>query len=340
MDKPIIIDAWQGKKTDVTPIWLMRQAGRYLPEYREIRAQAGSFLDLCHNPDLAMEVTLQPLRRFDLDAAIIFSDILVIPQAMGQNLSFAEGEGPKLAKVDFKTLKSDDDLFELNLQGIYTVIEHTRAHLPIDKALIGFAGGPFTLACYMIDGGAVDGFPKTHAMMQDDASGFAALMEKLTYGVIRHLKAQIAAGCDAVQVFESHAGQLAGVDFATHIVRPMRAIAQAIGGEVPVIGFARGAAQDDLLRYAVDTGIDVAGIDQHTDIAWAADNIPPRVVLQGNLDPVLLREGNEAMDRAIRRILDVTKTRAFVFNLGHGVIKDTDPAHVARLVETVHEWRP
>lgn len=335
-DKPMIVDAWLGRPTRHIPLWLMRQAGRYLPEYRQVRAQAGSFLDLCYNPDLAMEVTLQPMRRFDLDAAIIFSDILVVPHALGQHVYFVEGEGPRLDPIDFNQLSFNPD----HLNPVYEAIRKTRAALAKDKALIGFAGAPLTLACYMIEGRGSSHFPKMRAMMQEDPAGFAALIDLLTDAVIAHLQRQIASGCDAVQVFESHAGQLAGADFAAFVVRPMRKIVAALNKKVPVIGFARGAAQDDLLRYATDTGIDVAGIDQHTDMGWAAANIPPRVVLQGNLAPELLLAGGVSMQRAAQRIRTLMAKRPFVFNLGHGVIKETNPDHVAQLVETVHGYQP
>lgn len=332
MSIPKIVKAWKGEKQDVTPIWLMRQAGRYLPEYRALREKAGSFLAMCYDPAMACEITLQPMRRFDLDAAIIFSDILVVPQAMGQELTFVEGEGPKLAPCDFSRLAMD----QTRLGPVYEAIKMTRAELPGDKALIGFAGGPWTLASYMIEGSGGHDFYNAKKFMWERKDAFAALIDQLTEAVTGHLQAQIDAGADAVQVFESHAGQLAGADFAAYVARPMRKIVQALGGRVPVIGFARQAAQDDLLRFAVDTGIDAAGIDQHTDMGWAARNIPPRVTLQGNLDPEVLKTG-QGMDEAVQRILKAAASRALVFNLGHGVIKETPPEHVAALVAAVHK---
>lgn len=334
-----IIQAYNGNKTDGTPLWLMRQAGRYLPEYRALRAEAGSFLAMCYNPELAAEVTLQPMKRFDIDAAIIFSDILVIPHAMGQHVYFVEGEGPKLDPIDFKSLRDADDAdFAKLLAPVYEAIRLTRARLPADKALIGFVGGPFTLASYMIEGGGGHDFTRTKAMMREDKAGFSALISRLTNAVSVHLLAQIEAGCDAVQVFESHAGQLQGAEFVEFVVHPVRAIAKAIGKRVPVVGFARGATQDDLLRFAVDTGIDAVGIDQHTDMGWAARNIPPRLCLQGNLNPETLLSG-VGLENAITNILKATQGRAFVFNLGHGVIKETPPEHVALVVQTVHNFK-
>jgi uroporphyrinogen decarboxylase len=330
MKTPLIVKVWKNENVERMPIWLMRQAGRYLPEYRTLRAQAGSFLTMCYTPKLAAEVTLQPMRRFDLDAAIIFSDILVVPDALGQRVYFVEGEGPKLDPIDFKNLKAND-----KLKPVYEAIGLVRSDLAKDKALIGFAGGPFTLASYMIEGGGGHDFARTKAFMREKEAEFTALIDLLADTVAQHLLAQIAAGVNAVQIFESHAGQLTGAEFAQFVVRPVRKIVAAINGAVPVIGFARGAAHEDLLRFCVDTGLTVAGIDQHTDIAWAARNIPPRVVLQGNLDPDILRSG-DGLDGAVARIREATAGRPHVFNLGHGVIKDTNPDHVARLVEAVH----
>lgn len=326
-----IIDALKGTKQNRTPVWLMRQAGRYLPEYRELREKAGSFLNMCYTPEFATEVTLQPLKRFDLDAAIIFSDILVIPHALGQHVYFVEGEGPKLDAIDFSKLSYNETL----LKPVYEAIKRVRAELQKDKTLLGFAGGPFTLASYMIEGGGGHDFAKIKKMMRDDKAGFTALIDVLTDAVSKHLQAQIDAGADAVQIFESHAGQLQGPDFAEFVVRPVRKIVQILAKKVPVIGFAREASQDDFLRFAVDTGIDAISVDQHMDIAWAARNLPPRICMQGNLDPQILRSGN-GLEEAVASIKKAVKDRAFVFNLGHGVIKDTPPEHVDRLVELVH----
>lgn len=328
---PSIVKAWKGEKQTVTPLWLMRQAGRYLPEYRELRAKAGDFLTMCYTPDYAAEVTLQPMRRFDFDAAIIFSDILVIPHAMGQNVYFVEGEGPKLDPIDFSKLALD----QTRLGPVYEAIKRVRAELPKDKALIGFAGAPWTLVSYMIEGGGGHNFAKAKKMMREDKDAFVALMDKIADAVIVHLQAQIDAGVDAVQIFESHAGQLQGAEFAEFIVRPVRKIVEALGKRVPVIGFARQASHDDLLRFAMDTQIDVIGIDQQTDMAWAARNIPPRIVLQGNLDPETLRSG-DGIVAAVDYISRCCANRPFVFNLGHGVIKDTPPANVSVLVTAVH----
>lgn len=331
MSIPSIVKAWKGEKQEITPLWLMRQAGRYLPEYRELRAKAGDFLTMCYTPEFAAEVTLQPMRRYQLDAAIIFSDILVVPHAMGQNVYFVEGEGPKLDPIEFSRLALD----QTRLGPVYEAIDRVKAALPKDKALIGFAGAPWTLASYMVEGGGGHDFAKAKKMLREDKAGFAALIDNVTDAVIMHLRAQIAHGVDAVQIFESHAGQLAGADFAEFVVRPVRKIVQALDKKVPVIGFARGASHDDLLRFALDTGIDVVGIDQHTDMAWAARNIPPRLVLQGNLDPETLRSG-DGIVAAVDRITRAMKGRAFVFNLGHGVIKDTPPENVSVLVTAVH----
>ncbi len=331
MQEPEIVKAWKGEKTKAMPVWLMRQAGRYLPEYRALREKAGSFLTMCYTPEFAHEVTMQPMRRFDLDAAIIFSDILVIPHALGQHVYFVEGEGPRLDPIDFSQLSWNDE----KLLPVYEALRMVRADLAPEKALIGFAGAPWTLATYMIEGGGGHDFHKTRLFMRDRKGEFDALIDALTDAIIRHLQAQIAAGAQAVQIFDSHAGQLSGGYYAEYAVRPVRKIVQALGKTVPVIGFSRGSAQDDLLRFSVDTGIDVTGIDQMTSIAWAARNIPPRVTTQGNLSPETLRSGI-GLEESVRVIKEAVANRAHVFNLGHGVIKDTNPDHVAKLIDLVH----
>lgn len=337
MTSPKIIDVWKGRKNDRIPLWLMRQAGRYLPEYRDVRAKAGGFLDLVYHPKLAAEVTLQPLKRFDLDAAIIFSDILVVPQALGQGLSFVEGEGPQLERLDFKTLEMGPAFTE-TLKPVYAAIEQTREKLPKDKALIGFAGAPFTLASYMIEGGGGHDFSKTKTMIREDRKGFSALIELLTRAVTKHLHAQINAGVDAVQIFDSHAGILQSDDFDIWTIQPTRKIVEALQSRVPVIGFPRGATSADVTRYARHTKINAVSLSHDIDLGDAIA-LQQKFCVQGNLDPQILVQGGGAMKDAAAQICEALQNGPFVFNLGHGVDKTTNPDHVAALVDIVHGFK-
>ncbi len=310
------------------PFWLMRQAGRYLPEYRELRAKAGSFLDLCFNPEWATEVTLQPLRRFDMDAAILFSDILVVPYALGQNLTFVEGEGPKLGTLpDLHVV--DWAAFDAKLAPVYETVKRVRAALPPHKTLIGFAGAPWTIACYMIEGGAGGGEfikAKTHAFSAPEK--FDALIGTLVEATAHYLIAQVKAGADAVQIFDSWAGLLPDAQFTRWVVKPTQRIVELLrkaGVTAPIIGFPRRAGAF-YAGYAAATGVDGVGLDQYQPIASLG-----RAALQGNLDPVALLTGGRALEEEATRILNAARGLPFIFNLGHGVIKETPPAHVAQL---------
>jgi uroporphyrinogen decarboxylase len=327
----------EGMVTPKVPFWLMRQAGRYLPEYRALREKAGGFLDLCYNPELAAEATLQPVRRFDTDAAILFSDILVLPQAMGQEVSFAPGEGPRLGALDIAQL-------ELNLEKlkpVYDAARLVRAALVPQKTLIGFSGAPWTLACYMIEGEGNGSFEKTRLFAIRNEAAFARLIDKLTEAVTAHLVEQVKAGAGAVQLFDSWAGLLPKTLFMKWVMEPAKKIVAELRKQVPgtpVIGFPRGAGALYPL-YAAETGCSGIGIDSQTPLAWARREMGADVCLQGNLDPAILCAGGTALEMEVARILDIARGQPFIFNLGHGVWKDTPPEHVERLALLLRGFR-
>ena len=323
------------------PIWIMRQAGRYLPEYRELRTEAGSFLDLCYNPRLAAEVTLQPIRRFGFDAAILFSDILVVPHALGQEVRFVEGEGPRLDPV---TSQSDLDRLAsvLPLDRLAPVLEtvaRVKAALPSATTLLGFCGAPWTVATYMIAGrGTPDQAPALQAARQDP--GFmATLIDRLVESSITYLAAQLEAGADAVQLFESHAGALEPHPelFRSLSLEPMRRIAAGVRVKHPgarIIVFPRGA-RNGLHEVAQAGFADAIGLDQDLDVAATLKTLPHDLATQGNLDPRLLIEGGAALDRGVDMVLDAVRGRPHIFNLGHGITPPTPPENVARLIARV-----
>ena len=322
-----------GERLDPPPLWLMRQAGRYLPEYRATRAEAGGFLDLCMNPALAAEVTLQPLRRYGFDAAILFSDILVLPWAMGQGLTYGEGEGPRLPPI-----RDAAGLATLRLDQVAERTAPVREAVRLiarelgDAALIGFAGAPFTVACYMVDGRGGD-FLETRTLAFRDPGFLVALIDLLTEGTIATLAGQIEAGAEAVMLFDTWAGLLPPSLFAAHVIAPAKRITQAIRARfptVPVIGFPR-LAGASLATYARQTGVQAVGMDTQTDPA----TLPPDLVVQGNLDPLALLAGSEALAREVAAVRRAVGHRPHIFNLGHGILKETPPENVARLVELV-----
>jgi uroporphyrinogen decarboxylase len=320
------------------PVWLMRQAGRYLPEYRELRARAGDFLALCLNPEQAADVTLQPVRRFGFDAAILFSDILVLPWALGQGLRFAEGEGPVLPPLQGR---SELDALEpsqarLRVQPVLETLRRVRAALDPDKALIGFAGGPFTVACYMLDGKGGGEFPRTRALAYTDPALIEALIELLVRETAAYLSAQAAAGADVVMLFESWAGILPPLLFRRLVIEPTRRIVAALRQDHPglkVIGFPRLCGLM-LGEYARQTGVSAVGLDT-TMAPEAAIAACPGVALQGNLDPLLLRLGGAALERGVAEVLQGFRGRPHIFNLGHGITPDADPAQVARMMAQI-----
>jgi len=327
-----------GERQETPPIWIMRQAGRYLPEYRETRAKAGSFLDLCYNPELATEVTLQPLRRFDLDAAILFSDILVIPDALGQKVRFEQGEGPVL---DPLTAGSVDRLERggalEHLAPVLETVRRLRAALSPEKTLIGFCGSPWTVATYMLNGrGSPDQWvARRFALEHPDA--FVRLLDVLVETSIDYLVAQFEAGADVVQLFESWALNLDDAAFATQVIEPNRRIVEGVRARVPdapIIGFPRGAA-GNLKRYAETTGVNALGLDYATPLSFPREHLPADLPIQGNLDPLRLVIGGEAMERRVIEIKDAFADRPHIFNLGHGIVPETPIDHVAKLVELV-----
>jgi uroporphyrinogen decarboxylase len=338
--KPMLA-ALRGERVDPPPIWLMRQAGRYLPEYREVRAGAGSFLDLCYNPELACEVTLQPIRRFGFDAAILFSDILVVPHALGRPLTFVENEGPKLtplpdapdAELDAMAAAEIHD----HLAPVYATLGKVKAALPAEVALIGFAGAPWTLACYIVDGQGSKEYLKTRLMAAREPERFARLIGILEQALIAYLCRQIEAGAEVVKLFDSWAGVLAPDGFRRWSLEPLARITAAVKArhpDVPVVVFPRGAG----LHYplcAAEIGADGLALDTAVPTDWAARTLPPRPTPSGNLDPVALVAGGATLDAAVDRIRADFAGRPHVFNLGHGVVPQTDPAHVARLVARV-----
>ena len=323
------------------PVWLMRQAGRYLPEYRAVRATAGSFLDLCYTPELAAEVTLQPIRRFQLDGAILFSDILVVADGLGRKVTF--DDGPKL-----EPLRDAAEIDALDVQRVcdraapvFETVRRVRQELPAETALIGFAGAPWTVATYMVEGGGSRDFLYVKSWAYRSPDTFARLIDVLVDATSRYLNAQIAAGAEAVQLFDTWAGVLPEQAFRRWCLEPIREIIANVHAEHPGIAtvvFARGVGTNYAL-LAAESGADVIGIDAATPLDWARDSVQNRCVVQGNLDPVLLVAGGAALDAEIDRIIATLGRRPFVFNLGHGVLPETPPENVARLVARVRTAR-
>lgn len=343
IDKPLL-RALRGETGMPPPLWLMRQAGRYLPEYRALRQQAGSFLELCYDPVLAAEVTLQPVVRFDMDAAILFSDILVIPDALGADVSFVEGEGPHLTP-----LGCADDIAALRLDRIgdhlapvYETVERVAAGLPETASLIGFAGAPWTVATYMIEGGGSRDFAAARGWALRDSESFQRLIDILVAATVEYLIGQVRHGAEALQVFDSWAGILPESEFRRWSLSPMKSIVDGVRAacpHTPIIGFPRGAGVM-MSDYVIETGVDGIGIDSAMPAKWAAQALQPHCAVQGNLDPLCLLNGGERMIEEITAILEALAEGPFIFNLGHGILPDTPPGHVARLVETVRGWRP
>ncbi len=341
MNKPLL-RALAGEAVWPPPVWLMRQAGRYLPEYRALRAQAGDFIALCTTPNLAAEVTLQPVRRFGMDAAILFSDILILPWALGHGLRFAEGEGPLLPPLRDRAAleRLDPARVDAAVAPILETVRRVRAGLEgTDAALIGFAGAPFTVACYMVEGHGSKDFSATRGMAYRDPELFAALIDLLTQATILYLIAQIEAGAEAIMLFDSWAGVLPPALFSAHVIAPTKKVVTALRArfpDVPMIGFPRLGGLS-IGVYARETAVQGLGLDTTVDPAIASRLVPAPVALQGNLDPLALEAGGEAMRAATRAILRAMRGRPFVFNLGHGIVPTTPPEHVAELVELVRE---
>ncbi len=326
------------------PLWLMRQAGRYLPEYRALREQAGDFIALCTTPALAAEVTLQPIRRYGFDGAILFSDILMVPWAMGQPLRFAEGEGPVLDPVrDAAAIGAlaGPEAVVARAAPIFETVRRVRAGLAAEApgtALIGFAGSPYTVACYMVDGRGGGVFPATRGLAYADPALFAALIDRLTDATAAYLLAQVEAGAEALMLFDSWAGTLPPAQFRRWVIAPTVALVGRLRPRLPagfpIIGFPR-LAGPMLAEYAARTGVQALGMDTSMDPRWAAGAVAPGQALQGNLDPLALIAGGAALEAEARAILDAMRGRPFVFNLGHGIERVTAPENVAALVRIV-----
>lgn len=332
-----LLAVMRGQRLDVPPMWLMRQAGRYLPEYRELRAQKGGFLELCYDSDTAAEVTLQPIRRFGFDGAILFSDILVVPHAMGQDLWFETGEGPRLAPpladTDWQTLKPAPE----RLEPVYDTVRKVADALPAETTFLGFAGSPWTVATYMVAGQGSKDHATARAMAYADPRKFGELIDAITATTIAYLSKQIEAGVDAVQLFDSWAGSLSPAQFERWVIAPNAAIVAGIKArhpDTPVIGFPKGAG-GKLAAYAREVGADAVGVDETVDPVWAASALPEGLPVQGNLDPLALVAGGEALESAVARILTAFADRPHIFNLGHGIVPHTPIAHVEKLISLV-----
>lgn len=337
----LLLDTLRGQNVRPRPAWLMRQAGRYLPEYRALRAEKGGFLALVYDTKAAAEITIQPLRRYGMDGAILFSDILIVPYAMGQKLEFLVGEGPhlspRLADAALASLQAVPE----RLSPIYETVKLVRAQLPADKTMLGFAGSPWTVATYMVAGEGSRDQQVTRELAYRDPAAFQAIIDGIVSVTIEYLAGQIMAGAEAVQLFDSWAGSLAPAEFERWVIAPNAAIATAINArfpEVPVIGFPKGAGEK-LPAYARETGVQAIGLDETIDPLWASKALPEGMPVQGNLDPLLLLAGGAEMERQALRILDAFADRPHVFNLGHGIGQTTPLEHVGQLLSLVRNWR-
>ena len=338
MTKPLL-RVLAGEAVWPPPMWLMRQAGRYLPEYRELRGQAGDFISLCTTPTLASEVTLQPIRRYGFDAAILFSDILMLPWALGYGLAFKEGEGPVLPR-----LTSAADVAGLDparvaqaIAPILETVQRTKAGLDDGTALIGFAGSPFTVACYMVEGGGSKDFAHIRAMAHADPTLFGSLIDVLVDSTVEYTSAQVNAGADVIMLFDSWAGVLSPLLFARYVTEPTRQIVAALRDRhpgLPIIGFPR-LAGVQVGAYAAATGVDAVALDTGAELHVATGLVPAGIATQGNLDPLALVAGGAALEAEARGVLDGVRGRPHIFNLGHGIVPQTPPANVAALVAQV-----
>ena len=337
VDKPLL-SVLRGERRDPPPMWMMRQAGRYLPEYRDLRAAKGGFLDLVYDNDAAAEITLQPLKRFPgLDAAILFSDILIVPFAIGQNLSFVAGEGPRLTPPLIHARLDELQAYPGRLEPIYATVAKVRAALDPGKTLIGFAGSPWTVATYMAAGQGSREQAEARRLAYADPEAFGEIIARIEEVTIDYLSGQVEAGAEAVQLFDSWAGSLAPAQFERWVVAPTARLVLALRERhpgVPIIGFPKGAG-GKLPAYARETEVDALGLDETVDPLWAAAMLPESLPLQGNLDPLALIAGGDALDNAVDSILDAFAGRPHIFNLGHGIQQDTPIAHVEALLAKV-----
>lgn len=325
-----------GRKKERPPFWFMRQAGRYLPEYREIRQKMGGFLELCYNPENAAEVTIQPIRRFHMDAAIVFADILLIPHAMGQKVWFETGEGPRLevlkTRADIEKLSTD---IEAHLKTIAQTHKITRKALPAETSLIGFCGAPWTVACYMIEGKTKRDYEHARSFALKEKAAFALLIGKIVEASFKYLCMQVEAGADTLQIFDSWSGVLSEREFEQWVVSPTQKLVTLLKSkfpDVPVIGFPRGAGVK-LLSYEKYTGVNATSIDTQTSFTWAVENM--QKTIQGNLDPLLLAADKTLLLDEAKKIIAIGKNKPFIFNLGHGIVPSTPPENVQALSELI-----
>ncbi len=335
-----ILRALRGEAQHTPPIWMMRQAGRYLPEYRATRAQAGDFLSLCYNSDLAAEVTLQPIRKYGFDAAILFADILLLPQALGADLWFVTGEGPRLSTITgpdgLQALKGKDDIHD-HLAPVYETVRILSRELPDETTLIGFAGAPWTVATYMIAGRGTPDQGPAHALKAENLPVFEAIIDLLTDATIEYLSMQIDAGAEVVKIFDSWAGSLKGEDFRKYALEPARKITQAIKERhpgIPVIGFPREAG-DGYIGFAKATGVDCVALDNSVSAHWAAQHVQVDGCVQGNLKSSHMVTGGQALVDETRAIVEAFRGGPHIFNLGHGITPDADPENVHLMIDTV-----
>ncbi|MCL7463504.1 uroporphyrinogen decarboxylase [Phaeovulum sp. NW3] len=342
MSDKTILRALRGEVLPTPPVWMMRQAGRYLPEYRATRAQAGDFLSLCYNSDLAAEVTLQPIRRYGFDAAILFADILLLPQALGADLWFETGEGPRLSTITdadgLRALKGKDDIHD-HLAPIYETVRILTRELPRETTLIGFAGAPWTVATYMIAGRGTKDQGPAHALKAADRATFAALIDLLTDATIEYLSKQVEAGAEVIKIFDSWAGSLKGQDFHDFAVAPAARIIAALKARhpgLPIIAFPREAGQG-YVGFAKKTGADCVAIDNSVSAEWAAEHVQVDGCVQGNLDPRHMVTGGQDLVDETRRIVKAFSKGPHIFNLGHGITPDANPDNVALMIETIRK---
>ena len=334
---PPILAVLGGEKLETPPLWLMRQAGRYLPEYRALRADKGGFLELVYDSASAAEVTIQPLRRFALDGAILFSDILIVPHALGQDLTFGPGEGPKLTPPLLDGLFEALEAAPQHFLPIYETVRRVRAAIDPQVTMLGFAGSPWTVATYMVAGQGSKDHNEARRLAYRDPAAFQALIDRIVITTVDYLSGQIMAGAQAVQLFDSWAGSLAPAEFERWVIAPTADIVGRLmvrHGDVPIIGFPKGAGAK-LAAYAAETGIDAVGLDETIDPAWADAMLPPGMPVQGNVDPLALIAGGAPLREAVTRVRHAFENRPHIMNLGHGILQDTPIAHVEEFVALV-----
>ena len=335
----LLLNVLNGGNVAIKPIWLMRQAGRYLPEYRALRADKGGFLELVYDAEAAAEVTLQPIRRFGFDGAILFSDILIVPHALGQDLRFEAGEGPRLSPPLVDAALGALEAVPARLEPIFRTVDKVKAALPPEVTFLGFAGSPWTVATYMIAGQGSKEQAEARRYAYRDPLAFAAIIDAIAEMTVDYLAGQIEAGVEAVQLFDSWSGSLAPAQFERWVIAPTARIVAGLKQrhpDVPIIGFPKGAG-GKLAAYARETGVDAIGLDETVNPEWAAAALPKQLPVQGNLDPLALIAGGEALEKAVQRIISAFEDRPHVFNLGHGILPETPIAHVEQLLRLVRQ---